>query len=116
MSSLKSPKKEIIKKEDKLDEKTLNKLYYIRLFFGMIAGSISGLIPSFFSPFSIIILILFLFISTSFGKIYILKDKKEPPLRHGIGIYILSWLTFYIIIGTIMYYLFYQYIIFILQY
>jgi len=89
---------------NKLDYKTLNKVYYTRAFFGAIAGCLSGLIPPLFSAVSLLILILILIVSNNFIKKFILNNRTEPPLRFGIGVYILGWLVFFVLIATFMKY------------
>ncbi|MDT7864612.1 MAG: hypothetical protein RQ922_01885 [Thermoproteota archaeon] len=92
----------------KLDYKTLNKVYYSRALFGVIAGCLSGLLPPLFSPISLIILMIMLIVSNGFAKKYILHYKIEPPFRFGIGVYILGWLVFLILIATLMKYTLWQ--------
>jgi hypothetical protein len=49
-----------------------------------------------------------LIVSNGFAKKYILHYKIEPPFRFGIGVYILGWLVFLILIATLMKYTLWQ--------
>lgn len=96
-----SSKKPSPKEEVKLDDKTLDKLYYLRFLFGILAGTISGIIPPQLGPFSLVLLILLFLASNNFMRSVILKNKTDPPARHGIGIYILAWIFFYGFVATL---------------
>jgi hypothetical protein len=97
MSSKSSQKRDI----KKIDEPTLNRLYYIRFLFGVLSGFISGIIPPLFAPLSILVLIFVLLFSNTIMRSLILKNQADPPLTHGIGIYILSWVVFFGISATL---------------
>jgi len=97
-----SSKKPSPKSQEKLDDKTLDKLYYLRFLFGSIAGILSGLIPPHLGTFSIILVILFFLLSNSYMRSVVLKNKADPPTTHGIGVYILGWIFFYGFTATII--------------
>jgi|GEM_PF-1073989 len=103
MSSKKpSPNVQQQKQKEKLDDKTLDKLYYLRSLFGALAGILSGLIPPQLGPFSVILLILFFLLSNNFMRHFILKNKADPPSTHGLGVFVLSWIVCFGFIATIV--------------